>query len=118
MSKQPVPPCLLQSVDCSHLTYVTHIGSLYQYSQSVCRHLFLSSLLHFCLRYLHRFQPHILLTKHLLCRHSISCHSKDPGRIMNKTSTDLIEVTHVSRTKSGSYPSVLSGKMFFLRPGP
>ena len=49
-SKQPVPPCFLQSVDCSYVTYATHIGTLYQSSQFVCGHLFLSSLLHFCLR--------------------------------------------------------------------
>ena len=68
--------------------------------------------------YLHRFQAHILLTKHLLCRRSISCLSKDPERTINKTFTDLIEVRHVWGNKLGSYPSVLSGKMFLLRPCP
>ena len=68
--------------------------------------------------YLHRFQAHILLTKHLLCRRSILCLWKDPKRTINKTFTDLIEVRHVSGNKSGSYPLALSGKMFLLRPGP
>ena len=42
----------LSPIHCSNVTYLTHMGTLYQCSRFACRPLSLSSLLHFCLRVL------------------------------------------------------------------
>ena len=78
----------LSPIYCSHVTYLRHLGTLHQSSLFVCRHLSLSSLLHFCL---------YLLTRHLPSDHSILCLSRNLEQSISKPFTVSIRLRYVKQ---------------------
>ena len=85
----------------THRHIQAHILNTYRHSlpiQSVCMQILLQilSCYTFAGVYLHRLQVHLLLTRHLLRNHNISCCSDDLERTINKSFTGLIWIRHVT----------------------
>ena len=77
----------------AHLLQPLHVLKIYRNSlpiYSVCHPYYTIA----CL-YLHKFQVHIFLTRHLSRHHSISCPSHDLERTISKRFTRLIGLSHL-----------------------
>ena len=88
----------LSPILCNHVTYLTHLDILYESSQ-FADYSFCHPCCTFPCIYLHRFQVHILLMRHLPRDHNIPFPSHDLEQTINKPFIRLIGLIYVTTSR-------------------
>ena len=94
----------LSPIPCNHVTYLTHLDTLYHCSQfidvSACHPCY-----NFACVYLHKFQVHVLFMRHLPRDHNISCPSHNLERTISKPFIRLIGLIYVTTDREVTHQS-------------
>ena len=85
----------LSLICCSHVTYLTHLDTVYQSGHFICHHLYIFEHV-----YQHLFYVKFLLKRYLSCHHIISCLADRQESTDNKLFSGLIVPRHMTPSRA------------------